>query len=274
MKTRQEIYWAKASRETEGVYCLTIKIELPDYKVTFSNGSGHPSLVLVAGGRPPDPQWLARLCQDRETWAIDRGIDACINAEIKPSLFIGDQDSASREGVLWAQSNRIRSVIFPPEKDMTDLQIALKMAGETFTCAETILTGAFGGRPDHFFANIFSMIWAEEVWGVQTRCAADEREAVFLLQGPGLVEFSGVSPGALISTLSLSERCTGVNLRGVKWPIKRGVLDIRRPFAVSNIITGMKSFFSGSEATFDAEISSGWLGIYITEPGEEKKGWN
>lgn len=259
----------------EGIHGLTLKIELPDLKADIFPGSGSPSLVLIAGGRAPDPQWLAQFCQGKDAWAVDKGIEVCLNAKIVPSLFIGDCDSASSEGLLWVLDNKIPSVFLPTEKDLTDLQAALRMAGESSAHSEVLLTGVFGGRNDHFFANIFSMIWAEEEWGVQVRCAADDREAVFLLKGPGSVEFNGVQAGTLVSTFSLSEKCEEVNLWGTKWPIEKGTLNIRRPFSVSNIV--MTNRCLGSEenekVSFGAELSNGWMGIYITSTGTEEKGW-
>lgn len=249
-----------------------MKLILPEFKAEFLPEVYSPSLVIVAGGRPPDPHWLPRLCRNRSVWAVDKGIDVCMNAAIIPSFFIGDCDSASMEGILWARNNFVHSAVFPPEKDLTDLQIALKMAGETGIHHDVILTGTFGGRWDHFFANIFSMIWAEEQWGVQARCAADEREAVFLLQGPGSIEFSDVPADTLVSTLSLSEKCTGVSLWGTKWPITNSTLESRRPFAVSNVVTGIRSDFP-EEVSFGAKISSGWMGVYMTAPNTGKKGW-
>lgn len=265
----------KTLAEVERVSGVALKVKLPQFKANVFPGSGSPALVLVAGGRPPNAQWLAQLCQGKDTWAVDKGIDVCLSAKIIPSLFIGDRDSASMNGILWARNNRVPSVVFPTEKNMTDLQIALRMVQESAKGPDVILAGVLGGRHDHFFANIFSMIWAEEEWGVQSRCAADEKEAIFLLKGPGSIEFTGVPAGTLVSTLTLSEKCTGVNLWGTKWPIENGTLNIRRPFAVSNIATGTKPGFSDikNEVSFGVEMSSGWMGIYITATGIEEKGW-
>ncbi|MDO9507734.1 MAG: thiamine diphosphokinase [Thermovirgaceae bacterium] len=250
-------------------------IELPQLTARISPGSGSPSLVLVAGGRVPDPNWLAGLCEGRTAWAIDSGIDACRNAGVVPSLFIGDRDSASINGINWARNKEVPSLVFPPEKDLTDLQLALRSMTDLTTGTAAILTGAFGGRYDHSIANLFSMIWAEDEWGVQIRCAADERESFFLLRDRESASFSGIPAGTLISTLSLSEKCTGVNLWGAKWPIGKGTLYARRPFAVSNMVTGANPGLSieDGEISFGVEISTGWLGVYIAGSGAEEKGW-
>jgi len=247
---------------------LSLIITTPQIKANISPGSGSPSLVLVAGGRAPDPCWLALLCKGKTAWAIDRGIDACMGAGVVPSLFIGDRDSASKKGILWASEKEVPSLVFPPEKDMTDLQLALKLMRNFSGGSSAILTGAFGGRYDHSIANIFSLIWAEEEWSVQIRCAADDRESLFILRDGESATFSGVTAGTLVSTISLSENCTGINLWGTKWSIPNGMLSIRRPFAVSNIISGTDGVpgSKDGEVSFGVDIGTGWLGVYVAGP--------
>lgn len=251
---------------------MSLIIKIPQMTAKISPGSGSPSLVLVAGGRIPDPCWLARVCQKKTAWAIDHGIDACMGAEVVPSLFIGDRDSASKKGILWASQKEVPSLVFPPEKDMTDLQLALKSMRNFSGGSSAILTGVFGGRYDHSIANIFSLIWAEEEWGVQIRCATDERESFFILRDGESAIFSGIPAGTLISTMSLSENCTGINLWGTRWPIPNGKLSIRRPFAVSNVITGSDTLHCRKDGgiSFGVEISTGWLGVYVAGPLKKK----
>ena len=137
-------------------------------------------------------------------------------AGIRPSFFIGDNDSVSEEARQWSREEKIPSLLFPPEKDLTDLQLALKEASGTcggpngMRGCTAILTGAFGGRFDHLFANLYSLIWAEEEWGVKVRCEADGSEALFILRSGETLRLSGLEKGGIFSTLALSEKCLGV----------------------------------------------------------------
>lgn len=233
-------------------------ISLNHFNVSFTPLFEPPSLVFVAGGRAPGSSWLRDLCREKDVWAVDRGLDHCMVAGIKPSFFIGDSDSVSERALRWSREENIPSLLFPPEKDLTDLQLAFKEACGTYGVSPgrnrraAILTGAFGGRFDHLFANLFSLIWAEEEWGMKVRCVADESEALFILKGGETLRLSGLEEGGVLSTLALSEKCLGVRMKGTKWTIREGSLYLNKPFAVSNI----------AEATVEVGLSSGWLGIY------------
>lgn len=244
---------------------------LPQLEALYEPPLAPPSMVIVAGGRLPELSWMNELCKDRNVWAVDRGLDSCMEAGITPSLFIGDGDSVSKEARQWSLFKGIPSLLFSPEKDLTDLQLALKEAGgawrdpsETTKCS-AILTGSFGGRFDHLFANIYSLIWAEEEWGMKVRCMADESEAFFILKGGESLRLSGLERGGVFSTLALSEKCHGIRMTGTKWQIGEGDLFLRKPFAISNI--------AGNAVL--VSLTSGWLGVYWATPkfaGCEQKG--
>lgn len=232
-------------------------LELPQFKAVFSKGEGNFPLVLVAGGRQPEPWWFQDLCRNRRVWAIDSGIDLCRKSFVLPDLFIGDRDSASAEGILWAESKKIESMTFPPEKNLTDLQIALREKGLRWPGTPAILTAGFGGRFDHLFSNIFSLIWGGEEWSSFTRCIADDKEALLLLRGGEDVGVSGLETGTLISLLALSDRCLGVCLEGTRWPLEEAVILKNRPYAVSNYsVTGYLRL----------GIDEGWIGLYVRKP--------
>lgn len=247
-------------------------IELPQFSAIFSPGICSVPVVLVGGGRAPQNDWLLKLCEGRTTWAIDSGIDVCMSAGLLPEVFIGDRDSASREGILWAEKYSVTSFFFPPEKDYTDLQLALKLIKIHAPEKDVILTGSFGGRLDHSLANIFSLIWGYEEWGVRTRCIADDKETLFLVKGKEKVIFSGVGSCAKISTLALSEKCSGINLLGTRWPMVNSKIFKNRPFAISNYILFDKNdLFPDMKGAFSVEIDQGYLGVYITTEMENGK---
>lgn len=234
---------------------------LPQLKAFFEPAIGPPSTVIVAGGRAPDITWLRELCSSRDVWAVDRGLDGCMSADIVPTLFIGDGDSVSRKAMQWAQLKRVTSLLFPPEKDLTDLQLALREAGGKGSSA--IITGAFGGRFDHIFANVYSLIWAEEEWGPRVRCMADEKEVFFLIRGGESLSLSGLERGTVFSTLALSEECSGIDMKGAKWQVGEGRLLLREPFAISNILSGDAEGALIDRAPLRVSLSSGWLGVYV-----------
>ena len=234
---------------------------LPQINAHFEPAIEPPSTVIVAGGRAPGISWLREVCCSRDVWAVDRGLDSCMSADIVPSLFIGDGDSVSRKAMRWSQLKRVTSILFPPEKNLTDLQLALKEAGGKGSSA--IITGAFGGRFDHLFANVYSLIWAEEEWGPRVRCMADEKEVFFLIRGGESLSLSGLERGTVFSTLALSEECSGIDMKGAKWQVGEGRLLLREPFAISNILSGDAEGALFDRTPLRVSLSSGWLGVYF-----------
>ena len=57
---------------------MTMEIQLPQGKLQCSR-TGGPLLMVVAGGRRPDPQWLQKAAAGLVVAAADRGADHCLS---------------------------------------------------------------------------------------------------------------------------------------------------------------------------------------------------
>lgn len=84
-----------------------------------------PELLVVAGGRAPQPEWLRAAAKGRSVYVADRGAACCLNAGVVPRALYGDCDSTTEDvyerlAALGTQVQR-----FLPEKDDTDLQLLL-----------------------------------------------------------------------------------------------------------------------------------------------------
>lgn len=86
---------------------------------------------------------------------VDRGSLFLIEQGICPDLAIGDFDSVSEEelALICSQSKEVLQA--QPEKDDTDLELAVKAVFARSPQAQVTIFGAFGGRLDHTLANIF-----------------------------------------------------------------------------------------------------------------------
>ena len=84
-----------------------LELELPRMRALLRRQgeapSSSPPPLLVLGGRAPDPDWLRKVSLGRETWALDRGADACRAAGVVPSRILGDFDSVSDGARKWAK---------------------------------------------------------------------------------------------------------------------------------------------------------------------------
>lgn len=113
-------------------------------------------VILVAGG--PENLW-PKLPESRRNlrWiGIDRGAWRLLKQGIIPDLAVGDFDSLSgnEQSELFGNVEDVMKVL--PEKDLTDTELALKVALERYPQAEKYqLIGGTGGRLDHLLANLF-----------------------------------------------------------------------------------------------------------------------
>ena len=231
-----------------------MKIEFPQCKVDFLQMQAEP-VVLVAGGRAPSTGWLGKTACLRPVWAIDRGVDICREAGVVPAMLIGDADSGSATAWQWAKAEKnVVTVKHPVDKDATDLQLALQELSIRHPGAMALLTGGWGGRFDHAYSNIFSLLEAE-IWGVCPGGLIDDAEALFFVfPGQNLaIEFSD-SPKAL-SLLPLTPVCSQICFWGVHWPLTDAVLKMNSPAGISNRLA--------KESTkVEVSICQGILGVY------------
>lgn len=224
-------------------------LHLPQLTCTFSPVRPAPSHLLILGGRAPDTKWLQKNAQSKKLWAIDHGVDACRQAGLCPMRLIGDNDSATVENWQWCEENHVPIHRFPPEKDLTDTQLALQMLAEE-DASFALITGAFGGRMDHAFSTIHSCAHASVPC-----CLADEQEVLFFLKGVDALHLHCIMPPKAISLLPLTSTCTEVCIDGVHWPLQNTLLRQDFPFAISNV--------PDTSPACSVSLQSGILGVYL-----------
>jgi thiamine pyrophosphokinase len=203
--------------------------------------------LVVLGGRAPDAAWLRLAASDKFIWAADHGAEACKTAGVSPNRALGDFDSIEEEGKAWLERLGVKTERYPTDKDYTDFQLCLRQAE-----GDLLVTGCWGGRFDHAFANVFSIPWGRE-WGANVRAFADDREVLVPLVGGESVELFFRARPSVISLLPFTDICEGVCLRGTKWELNDAEIFLGRPYTVSNVPTGDHVC---------AQIQKGSLGVY------------
>jgi thiamine pyrophosphokinase len=228
------------------------RLSLPRLEIATERAAEVETL-LVLGGRAPAPEWLRQAASGRAVWAVDRGAEACRTAGIVPDYALGDFDSLNSEGRAWLEKQGVGTEVYPPDKDYTDFQLALNRAGGAGK--GLLVTGCWGGRFDHAFANVFSILWGRE-WGAEVRAFADEAEVLIPLSGKNgenALTLRFRSPPLAVSLLPLSPLCEGVSVLGTKWELKDAAIFQARPYAISNVPVGNEAAVS---------LSFGVLGVY------------
>ena len=86
---------------------------------------------------------------------VDLGGRRIIKKELPLDLVVGDFDSVTVEERQLIQKRARQFVQAQPEKDDTDLELALLTIFEKNPQAQVTIFGALGGRIDHMLANVF-----------------------------------------------------------------------------------------------------------------------
>lgn len=174
--------------------------------------------------------------------AADGGYRHFEKLGITPDIIMGDFDSAPRP-----PSGKIMA--FASEKDDTDMLLAVKH-GFDLGFTEFKLYGGCGGRADHTFANIQTLLYIKKRGGNAQLFGSNE---IFTVTD-SVVRFDGGQRGK-VSVFSLSERAEGVCEKGLKYTLDNAVLENSFPLGVSNEFTGEPSEIS---------VKNGFL-LIITE---------
>lgn len=184
------------------------------------------------------------------TIACDKGYENAERYGIKPDLILGDFDSVSEENMRKIESSGIKSMRYPKEKDDTDTMIAVKHALDMgFTRIKLIC--AFGGRPDHSFSNIQTAHYAAMRGAVVELVDEGSYITVF---ADGKIEIDR-QDGVYLSVFSLSDRSSGVSIKGTKYELENAELTGDFPLGVSNEFKEKKAAVS---------VKSGCLMVMLT----------
>ena len=107
-------------------------------------------IVVVAGG---DSSLLPK---NQDIYlGVDGGCLKLLEQGLPLDIAVGDFDSVSEVDLRKIQAQAKQVVQSVPEKNDTDLELALKTVFEDYPDAAVTVYGAFGGRLDHFLSNIF-----------------------------------------------------------------------------------------------------------------------
>ena len=230
-----------------------MKITIPQCTVVFQQAEAD-AVLLVAGGRAPTASWLQKVAQLYPVWAVDRGSDICRVAAVTPEILMGDADSSAASSWEWLEALQVPTVRYPADKDFTDLQLALRELPERRPGAAVLLTGGWGGRFDHAWSNVFSLLQATDL-GISIAGIVDQAEAMFFLPGGQQLEIEFVQQPKTISLIPFTPVCRQVTSQGVHWPLSGVNLSMHEPAAISNrLAVGAQKI--------RVSLGEGILGIY------------
>ena len=161
--------------------------------------------------------------------AADGGYKYLQRAGIKPDIVIGDFDSLGKA----PEGEKI--IRLKPEKDVTDTYAAVS---EGIKCGYSRFNiyGASGGRIEHTLANIQLIASLAEK---NMQASIFDGSTVITAVTAKTLRFDSAYNG-YISIFAHSDKCTGVCLRGLKYPLENAELSNLFPLGVSNEFLGVE----------------------------------
>jgi thiamine pyrophosphokinase len=163
--------------------------------------------------------------------AADGGLLKAEAAGLRADVVVGDGDSLSAEKLANLRAEGVDVRLYPPEKDESDTELAVRDAVRRGADRVQIVGGLGGQRFDHALANVLLL------------ASPDIEADVSLVDGPTTVRvvtselrIEG-SAGDYVSLLPLSEEVVGVTTGGLAYPLTDATLRQGPTLGLSNELT-------------------------------------
>ncbi len=161
--------------------------------------------------------------------ACDGGANYLRELGIKPSLVMGDFDSAAGGILDWCQKEHVPVHTAPKEKDDTDTMLAARWAiGQGAQHIKVV--GATGGRLDHFYANLLLLNFCLN-HGVECQLLDDQNRIFAAQEGEVCLHKDGYT---YLSLFPFQGNPVVFAQGGVKYPLQHLALHYDDPVGVSN----------------------------------------
>jgi len=189
-------------------------------------------VIIISGGKPPSKELLMQeVTKDTFIIAADSGADCLYDYNIMPDLLLGDFDSIDKKILDYFKKSNSTIDIYPPEKDYTDTEIAVKKA-LSMKPDEIVLLGCTGSRIDHLLGNI-GMLKICMINGVNASIK-DENNNIRLIDAS--TSLSG-SVGEIFSLQAYGDEIIDLTIEGAKYPLNNYNLKIGESITISNEFT-------------------------------------
>jgi thiamine pyrophosphokinase len=164
--------------------------------------------------------------------AADSGLDQAAILGLDVDLAVGDFDSLGPAALEAAMAAGCRVERHPSAKDHTDLELGLRAALERAS-RRVVVVGGYGGRLDHFLANVLVLASADFA-GLEVEALVGPARLTVVRARTELRR----SAGALVSLLALGGVARGVRTEGLRYPLRDEDLLTGSTRGVSNELTG------------------------------------
>ncbi|MGP7817553.1 thiamine diphosphokinase [Niallia sp. 01092] len=198
---------------------------------------------IMAGGPENNIPMLAEYLYEDAIWiGVDRGVLYLLQRGIPVDTAFGDFDSVNEQEWLEIKQQAATIKKFKPEKDETDMELALNWA--TQKQPNTIrLFGATGGRLDHTIANL-QLLLKEIVENEQIHIEIIDHQNIVYLVKEGTYSIKGKENYPYVSFFPYSTNIIGLTLEGFKYPLNDRHIPISSTLCISNELISDYGTFS------------------------------
>lgn len=209
--------------------------------------------VIVAGGgaltdRAVDA--VRSMGDEAMVIAADSGLDVAIAHGLQPTHLVGDLDSVSAAGRMWAYAKGVTVDEHPAHKDRTDTELALEIAGASGR-DKLMVVGGQGDRLDHLIGILLALGGADAARFDDVRAIVGDTEFVVVHEHHR--HELRLEPGRVFSVLALHGECRGVHLSGARWNLDGDDLAPTEARGLSNV----------AEGTVSVQLDHGTLTVVI-----------
>lgn len=195
--------------------------------------------VIIANGNICNYSYAKKIIDEHDLIiCADGGARHLLNMERFPHVIVGDLDSIGEKARNYFEKNNVTFYKFPVKKDYTDTELAIEYALNHHVDEITFL-GTMGSRMDHTLANITLLLPLTER-GIKAKMIDDHNEIRVVTK---YLEVQG-DIGGYISIIPISEKVTGVTLRGLEYPLEDATMYMGSSLGVSNRFTHSKASIS------------------------------
>ena len=204
------------------------------------------SNVLIVGGGPVyRPQLKSELDRQPDLIiAADNGASYLRELGFFPHVSVGDYDSLPDTVLEQMKAAHIEIHSFSPQKDYTDLELALDLAIKRGAVKIRIM-GGLGRRLDHTLGNVGLLLKPLKL-GIETHLFDEFHDVTLINKTIQLTR----RPGWAISLIPLTHSVTGVTTIGLQYPLSKAELFLDSCRGIHNQFTA---------ETANIEISEGIL---------------
>lgn len=189
--------------------------------------------VVVIGGGALSDRAVRAVSATTHTLVVaaDGGLDHAVAIGLEPAVLVGDLDSISAAGTMWAYAHGVEIERHPGDKDATDTALALDRA-VTLGGTDLLVLGGWGDRLDHTLGTVAAL--GAPALGTFRTVRAVLGDVMLHVLHPQHEATLTPAAGTVFSLLALHGTCHGVTVAGARWPLTDATLEPGATLGISN----------------------------------------